>query len=256
MLSTTSSTVARVAIASCVLLVPAAALAQESGQAPPASQPTGEPAPAPSPPVESSPPEGSPLGFDLAKARYAEEFLWFDEVYIGTDADELASEGRGAVVYRGWRKTALEGRDLYVALGRDDLAASYTRRQVFRWSLVGVGVALALAGPVYVAAANEDCPGKPDFRGCLERGDRRLALGGAIIGAGTVVVIAGLFVNPNPISPNETRRLANEHNVKLRRKLGLPEGYHLQSMSRPPASIQLAPIIGPEVAGIAMTGTF
>jgi hypothetical protein len=46
--------------------------------------------------------------------------------------------------------------------------------------------------------------------------------GMVISSVGLLAWYVGLSWNPHPVSPTEARQLADEHNVELRKKLGLP----------------------------------
>ncbi len=144
---------------------------------------------------------------DPMRRRYLAQHVWFDET--DEDADALDQWKR---VYRGDQKQSLDGEAFYYEIGRPDLADAYGTQQVIKWSIVA-GVLTVGAG----SAAAIMLTGEPGNQSRL--GTAGAVGGGAFLGAALV----GMYYNPHPIELDEARKLANEHNEKLRDELGLPD---------------------------------
>jgi len=152
------------------------------------------PPPAPAPPAPPPPP--TLPGPDPASLEtYQREFVWFNDVVLG------GWDSRRFVPYKGKYHEPLPGSDFYTAIDRPDLA---TRYNVWRGIQVGLkfgGAAVALSG-VYLFNSHH-------------------TLGTDLFIGGGVAVVAGFFLTPEVVDEQNARRLADEHNKRLKRQLGL-----------------------------------
>jgi hypothetical protein len=150
---------------------------------------------APAPPAPPPPPP--PPGPDPVKLEtYQREFVWFNDVVISG-----AWSSRRFMPYRGKYHEPLPGSDFYSAIDRPDLA---TRYNVWRGIQVGLefgGAAVALSG-LYLFHSHP-------------------TLGTDLFIGGGLASIVGLFLTPEIVDEQNARRLADEHNKRLKRQLGL-----------------------------------
>lgn len=108
----------------------------------------------------------------------------------------------------------LLGGDLYLALGRGDLAAEYQARQSRRTALVVVGGGLVLGGLAYAATRPGPSADLPfdQFRSAMDEQSRGQAQGMVIsLGGGALLAVAALL-DPNPVDEAGRRRLIESHN--------------------------------------------
>jgi hypothetical protein len=200
-----------------------------------------KPASAEPPPPRDDAAERRERERELAELRYAREAIRFDDDVAVTGHDGSVSTRREWFAYRGESRHRLSEEELYEALGRPDLARTYRRRVRTVATLAVVGLAAILGGSLYAGF------------GDTER-DENLGIGVAIGGG---VALTGALIyghHASPLGEGEAKRLADEHNQKLRRDLGLP---HLGTSSRPRIrDVQWAPVIGRDAAGLALTGRF
>jgi hypothetical protein len=153
--------------------------------------PPPAPAPAAPPPAPPAPPGPDPASLET----YQREFVWFNDVVLA------GWDSRRFVPYKGKYHEPLPGSDFYTAIDRPDLA---TRYNVWRGIQVGLkfgGAAVALSG-LYLFHSHQTA-GTDLF-----------------IGGGLAVVV-GFFLTPEIVDEQNARRLADEHNKRLKRQLGL-----------------------------------
>jgi len=125
-------------------------------------------------------------------------------------------------------KRPLSGRSLYLALGRNDLAEEYERRQAAK-RIMGVGSALLLVSGIAVglsAFAIHGCA-QGDLH-CWDDRDAQLQSrfywsGGLVLG-GAVLGIASSAYSAHPVSRDELLGLIREHNAEIRSKPGVRFG--------------------------------
>jgi len=111
----------------------------------------------------------------------------------------------------------LLGGDLYLALGRSDLAVEYQARQSRRTALALVGGGLVLGGLAY--AVSRPGPGADlpfeQFRSAMDEQSRGQARGMVIsLGGGALLAVAALL-DPNPVDEAGRQRLIEAHNRTL-----------------------------------------
>ena len=94
--------------------------------------------------------------------------------------------------------------------GRADLAAQFRRKYTARLVLYWGGVAISGVGLIVM------------FASVGSEGTSGLWIGMGLTFGGLLPMLASLFINPHPVEPAEARRLADEHNQRLRERLGLP----------------------------------
>jgi len=122
----------------------------------------------------------------------------------------------------------LQGRSLYLALGRNDLAEEYERRLAAK-RIMGVGSALLLISGIAVglsALTIHGCP--PGDARCWDDRDAQLktrfywsgglVLGGAVLGVGSSAYSA------HPVSRDELVDLIRQHNAQIRSQPGVRVG--------------------------------
>ena len=199
--------------------------AASSDDAPPAVDPLGETwaAPAPAAPVPAAEPEG-PSDDELGE--YKRKYLWWQD-WASVDVSTGRVVSRWSVPKQGTAGYDLKGVQFYEALGRDDLATRYRKRNRLRWGL-GLGSAAVGTGvmfwglSVYVSA--ESSAFDTEVSAEEQRKETvgmSMMVGGAVV-AGAGALFIGLF-RSHPVSANEARRLADDYNRELRKRLGIPE---------------------------------
>ncbi len=103
--------------------------------------------------------------------------------------------------YRGKYHEPLPGSDFYSAIDRPDLATRYRVWRGIQLTLEFGGAAVALGG-LYIFHSHTTLV-------------TDLFIGGGL------AVIVGVFLNPEVVDEQNARRLADEHNKRLKRQLGL-----------------------------------
>ncbi|QRO01711.1 hypothetical protein JRI60_23150 [Archangium violaceum] len=230
--------------------------------------------PAPMAPVRPAPKAPAPP--TVPNANPTEQY---EQQYIGFDELIAVSSGTGAVVstwtvpYVGKFKRPLEGDALYRLVGRNDLVQAYQDKMNTKTLVSVVGGAALLGGGILsisaLAAKDEDCDVfSSDFNACFDRNRQRFKektttslVGMGISAVGIGVLAWGIVMSPHPITPSEARELADGYNKQLKANLGLSEeGTPVTPEPTPstPASIQarLSPVLGPNGAGLLLSGRF
>lgn len=215
----------------------------------------------------------APHDLDAAKAEYARRFVGFDEQHGTVIAMHGGYGGATGVIapvtigvpYLGAQRDPLDLTDFYDAVDRSDLADSvHTRHRLRIASLVGGIVAFGASGYFMTEASFSAVsslnytacdPTSRDYSVCLGRNQQqqdsasRDATGYALAGVGAIAVgVLGVLVwhcvDEDPESELVHRRLAREHNARLKRELGLPDDY------------EITPYVQPGGGGFALSGTF
>lgn len=152
------------------------------------------------------------LSAEEALERYERTYLWFE--------DWVAVTRTGAVVaswsnpLQGKHKKRISPAEFFEAVDRPDLAATYRSRQAWKTGLSLGGSVLTLGGLAYLLV---------EILGDMDGGfdSTPLIIGGSVMTGGIVLGLVAGSMNPYPITNVEAKELADEHNKKLRRQLGL-----------------------------------
>ncbi len=168
-----------------------------------------------------------------AQLEYLSKYFAVGDRLVVTAIGSHATLSNDHVIYQGRYRKRVDEEDFFREVGRNDLAESCQNRRIARWGLFGAGGAVVLGTAVYAIASATSSDGcnvptsDPNFsEACVDRPGRALqrgvttALIGAAVGGG--LILGGLFANPHPVEVDEVRRLADEYNVALRRKLATP----------------------------------
>lgn len=179
-------------------------------------------------------------GDEPGESQYDRRYVWFRD--LRANSSLTAVLGEGTYAFQGKNAWPLQGAAFYVAVGRRDLADRYNSTSSAKSVLTWGGAGGVLVG---ILIASGDDPGASDEGG----GEDSVALGLVFVVAGTVSLIAGLALEPHPVTAAQARELADKHNARLRgeaRVSGLPSRY----FSAP--TLKLHPFLG----GLGMTATF
>jgi len=230
----------------------------------PELQPVASPQVAGKGPAEEDEAEGlSPE----AQAEYLSKYYTVGNRLVVTATGSHASVNTSPVIYQGrYRKEVDEG-DFFGEVGRNDLAESFRKRRGLRWTLFG-GAAVVAAGTVAygvaTASSKSGCNvdvSDPNFKeACIDRPGKALekvvlaGLVGATVSIG--LAWAGMAVKPLPVEEHELRRLADEHNVALRRKLAAPPSQTPARERRDHLTLYLLPGAGTTARGITLGVAF
>lgn len=142
----------------------------------------------------------------------------------------------------------LGGTDLYLALGRADLAEDYRLNQRKRLVVGALGAALIGVGVWLPFRAGEDCSGlvlhEPCDRENADAQAANLGLGLASIALGASVVAAAIWwFDADPVNPKQLDRLVEHANWRLRRHLGVVD-------------VAVVPQLGASSGGLLVSGSF
>ena len=124
---------------------------------------------------------------------------------------------------------------------------------------MGVGL-VAMLLPLFM---HENCSATKNATDDIACEDRNSSLlgagllgGGALMLAGTVVMVVGSAINPHPVEPAVARRLADEYNEQLKRELGGALESRRSEKSASAFSLSLRLDLNPQSKGLALSGTF
>lgn len=223
----------------CTLGGTARADEPESPRDPPAA--TAPSAPPPAAPAQGQEPAARR---DAALREYEERYVVLDDfTWVQGDHHRVSTTLR-TIPFQGKYRRPLAGDSFYEAVGHPELASIFRERESKRHWLVGGGIALVVGGALYALVQSSqpepDLLAGPDaFRRQMEANDRArtnaLIVGIALGTGGLVLASVGMNMDPHPVDASGARRLADEHNRRLRRDLGLPPEDGSPS-STPPAS--------------------
>jgi hypothetical protein len=148
------------------------------------------------------------------------------------------SAGRTWVPYLGKYHRTLSGVAFYETIERPDLVRSYRRRQIIGWSLLLGGIG-SIAGGLYLGSHGS---GQPEE---------------ILIGAGIVALIAGHFIDADPVDEVGARQAADEFNKSFKRRLGLaPPPPAPAGPRRPTPELTFIPLTTQSACGVGVVGTF
>lgn len=159
--------------------------------------------------------------------EYAENYVGF-QGWIGMN--QYGQVVRSfSTIYQGTIHKPLGLGQFYEHIGRKDLADSVQTRGRVRGGLF-IGGTVLMIGSLYFLKGvfGSSCAGVVGAdaqKACVKDRDQTQSDGlkntGIMFGAGMVVMFAGLFVSPNPMSEEETYALGGAYNRAMREKLGL-----------------------------------
>jgi hypothetical protein len=153
--------------------------------------------------------------------------------------------GRATVKRAG---STLTGNDLYLALGRPDLAEDYRLNQRKRIVVGAVGAALIGVGVWLPFLAGEDCSAVVLHEACdrenasFRTANLGLGLGSIALGAG-VMAAALWWFDADPVNRKQLDRLVEHANWRLRRHLGVVD-------------VALTPQLGASSGALLLSGSF
>jgi len=192
-----------------------------------------------------------------ARAEYLQKYLSVGEALEITVASSYARIEPTYAVYQGRYRQKLDEDDFYKLVNRNDLANSYEGRRALKVGLIVAGVAVVVGGMAY-GAANFGCdlaPGDPRFSSeCVQKTWPLTVMIASIVGGGALATSA-FFVNTHPVEPHDLRRLADEYNQDLRRKLGSPPAKPTITAERS-ATFGLQPFASAHGGGLTVAATF
>jgi hypothetical protein len=189
-----------------------------------------------------------------ARVEYDQKYLTvIDEVelYKGTSFKKYE-------VHQGKYKNVIAEGDFFRMTGRPDYAESYESRQTTKTLLQIAGVGAIAGGVVYSAAefiriSNIDCGlNDPAFGQCVQSKKPDVLTPILLTMGGVGVLFGAGFINPHPTTPSDMRRLADEYNAGLRRRLSEP----VPASSTSGIRVQAAPYAGRSGGGLVFRATF
>jgi hypothetical protein len=187
-----------------------------------------KPAPAAPVTVALAAPQAARAPTSAAQREYERQLIWFGYRHVVDVGEGAAQYGRRPV--RGLQRERLGWADFYEAIERPDLARKFTRNWRLK-KLFIIGAVGGLAGAGALVFATAECTDahtdflNPDNDGPLVIAPcRNLAVGAAVLGgAGFGMLLTAIILHKQPVSREEARLLAEEHNARLRKKYGLPD---------------------------------
>jgi hypothetical protein len=175
-----------------------------------------------------------------AQREYDDNMLWFGgELLIGGASARVETS---YTTYLGKYRREIDVDDFFHRVGRDDLAAKYANRHVLKIAMTVGGFVIAIAGTLY------------PFSGSCQRrapGDLTcLQIGLAVSAVGGTAGVIGLSLSNEPAPPDRMRRMVDEYNAGLRRRLQAPPRPSVDT------SITFAPYVVPGGGGGALVVRF
>jgi hypothetical protein len=168
-------------------------------------------------------------GNSKAQETYERFFIGFDDWAAVTTSGNTVRTWTQP--WQGKYKQPLNGADFYVAVGRKDLADKYNSSQSTKVVVMVVGIACGVLGFYLTMKAIDDIGNSTGDDVSSSSGNEGLGLALMTVG-GAAAVLPWLF-SSHPVDAPEARRLADEHNQKLKRKLGLATDEEGSSSRRP-----------------------
>jgi hypothetical protein len=202
---------------------------------------------------EAAPPAPTADEVQDAKARYRREYIGADgfdiELFV---TNNFASARVKTRFYQGERRTPLDGKAFYEAVGRQDLVAAYETRAETRTGLMVGGLVVGLAALI-PAVGWEDCGLGADFGSCNSRNEDRIIWASVLASVGIGAITIGAVLDDDPVSDRTRRSLAAAHNAELR------SGLHLETARARPsrgAGWNLVPALAPGYGGLNLALAF
>jgi hypothetical protein len=177
---------------------------------------------------------GPEKGGVTARNQYDEQYIGFEERTVVTVMSGVGMVSNWSKPVLGKYRKPLHYEDFYKMVERPDLASSYETRRAVRigfWAAGIATIAVTTAVAIGSLASRDSCDSvgvsSPKFSTCVEESGAKLesAVKVALIGGGvgTLLVLVPFAINPQPIEPDEARRLADGYNEKLKAKLGIAQ---------------------------------
>lgn len=204
------------------------------------------------PPTAAQEPSSPP-----AQQEYDEKYIWVEDFpVVYGDRDHIVTT-IGTFFFQGKYRKPIAGADLYDAIGRPDLAATYRDRLTRKLILVGTGLALTMGGGVYILAAfpKGNSQSAQQAQAAQDAARNAMTVGAVISTGGLVLAAIGAFLRVDPLDASEARRLVDEYDRRLQEKLGLgapPSGEASPRAGRPRLSLGVAPGQGGAMASLAI----
>lgn len=194
-----------------------------------------------------------------AQREYDRSFLWVQN-WIGVSAQTGAVVASWSQIKQGTHGDDVRGAQLYRIVGREDLYKKYKRRQAIR---LGVGIPVTVGGYGLMFAGlgvllSNLIRQPPDFGydDPLMMGPSSAPTAVSNVGAGVMMGVGGamwigglIFIGlfrPHPATKSQAMEMIQDHNEKLRQRLGLPDKE---------ARLRLAPMVGLH-NGLVLQGRF
>jgi hypothetical protein len=161
---------------------------------------------------------------------------------VVTTSDPTAASGGPWRPVRGKYRWAMTYGEFYDAVGRPDLSARQTRRDILSGTLTWGGVAVMVGGGYLLVRGL----GSDGFNGGAQLGL------GLVLGGATSSVI-GMLIDGAVISDRQAAQLAEAYNGSLRRQLQGPRSSWRDALRW---RVALVPAIEPHARGLVLGGSF
>jgi hypothetical protein len=190
---------------------------------------------------------------DLEKAieEYETRVIWFQN-WIGVSAQTGAVVAAGSVPKQGKYGKTLGRREFYTLVDRPDMLKKYRIRLGVKIGSIVVGAGLVIGGAVYVFRIADKTIDSED-------GTDEVAMvpGWVMIGVGAGAATFGGLFRANPAKLDEMKEMADIHNKRVRKELGITdEALGAYRKLGTFSDIGLAPIALPGGAGFGLSGRF
>ncbi|MBI5545380.1 MAG: hypothetical protein HY901_15960 [Deltaproteobacteria bacterium] len=199
---------------------------------------------------------------DSHREEYETHYLWFEEnQFVGVNQyGQVVASGTFTTVMQGKQKRPLEGGEIYAELGDEELSASYRSRSRLKAGFKIAGGGLMAGGLGVAAYALYDgmkCREYSSIDTCSERNGLSMPLlvtAGAFFVVGTSALITGGAIRAHPIDLPTLRLKVDDHNKKLKAKLGLARAED-EDRGDTVATLWLNPWAGPNGGGLMLGGS-
>lgn len=180
---------------------------------------------------------------ELAELQFRRDAIRFGDDYRITVSQYGGSVHREWFAVHGELDQRLDPEEFYRLVDRPDLVEAYEHRHNIMVGGLVVGAAAVVGGAIAYFEMRPD-PLAPDY---ADQNNTAVLTFSALLGVGAIGfgVATWYHLHPHPISENEAKQLAEQHNQALRRTLGLPV-----------ADVQITPVATPSSGGLALSGRF
>lgn len=170
-----------------------------------------------------------------AREEYEQNYVGFPEIVAVSGSSGQALD-EWTTPFLGKYRKPLSVVEFYEAVGRTDLVDRYNSRRATELTLMIGGGVVAVAAAVYAFYSVANSP----YSQCVDRnllrhrdeeedcdrlddGEGKLSAGLIVSGIALLAGLVGSGINPHPVTASEAREIADQHNQKLKLKLGLGE---------------------------------